>query len=164
MKWRLEKIVQLSGNKASVYSVIINNEKETLFEKFLSENKIIFKSEISDIVQRLRTIGFKTGAREIYFKTDEGTLGDGVCALYDNPHSNLRLYCIRYGSQIVVLGSGGHKPKTIKAFQEDDKLKEENYLIRKISKDITTLLRDNDIKFSTDGLNFVGSLDYNEED
>lgn len=164
MKWRIEKITQLSGNKASVYSVVIDDEKETLFEKFLSENKTIFKSEISDIVQRLRTIGFKTGAREFYFKKDEGTLGDGVCALYDNPHSNLRLYCIRYGTQIVVLGGGGHKPKSIRKLQEDDKLKQENYLIRKISKDITTLLRDNDMKFSTDGLNFEGSLDYNEED
>ncbi|CAN1533101.1 hypothetical protein MCERE19_01456 [Spirosomataceae bacterium] len=164
MKWRLEKIAQLSGNKASVYSIVIDDENETLFEKFLSENKTIFKSEISDIVQRLRTIGFKTGAREIYFKKDEGTLGDGVCALYDNPHSNLRLYCIRYGTQIVVLGGGGHKPKTIRAFQESDKLKQENYLLRKISKEITTLLKEHEMEISADGLNFEGLLEYNEED
>ncbi|MBK6979124.1 MAG: hypothetical protein IPH28_20170 [Cytophagaceae bacterium] len=61
-------------------------------------------------------------------------MGDGVCALYDDPDRNLRLYCIRYGKQIVVLGGGGHKPKTIRALQEDEKLKQENYLIRNISK------------------------------
>lgn len=128
------------------------------------ENNTIFKSEINNIVQRLRAIGSKTGAREIYFKKKEGILGDGVCALYDDPDRNLRLYCIRYGKQIVVLGGGGHKPKTIRALQEDEKLKQENYLIRNISKNITALLREQDINFSTDGLNFEGQLTYNDED
>ncbi|MBK6979123.1 MAG: hypothetical protein IPH28_20165 [Cytophagaceae bacterium] len=56
MKWRLEKIAQLSGDKASIYSIVINDEKETLFHKFLLENNTIFKSEINNIVQRLRAI------------------------------------------------------------------------------------------------------------
>ena len=53
---------------------------------------------------------------------DEGIPGDGVCALFDLPNSNLRLYCIRYGNSIIILGGGGQKPKTISAFQENEKL------------------------------------------
>jgi hypothetical protein len=64
----------------------------------------------------------------------------------------------------VVLGGGGHKPKTIRAFQESDKLKQENYLLRKISKEITTLLKEHEMEISADGLNFEGLLEYNEED
>ncbi len=38
--------------------------------------------------------------------------------------SNLRLYCIRLGSAVVILGGGGHKPKTIRTLQDDTKLTE----------------------------------------
>ncbi len=116
MKYKLLKLNKLSGNKASIYSVYLEKEGKMLFDLFLEENKISFKSELKDIVSRLSVIGHKTGARENFFKLNEGNPGDGVCALYDRPGSNLRLYCIRYGALIIVLGGGGHKPKTIREF------------------------------------------------
>ncbi len=63
MNCKLKKIIELSGNKASIYSVIIENEQKTLFEIFLEENIISFKSEIENILKRLEIIGKKTGAR-----------------------------------------------------------------------------------------------------
>jgi hypothetical protein len=81
MKCRLVKIDSLSGGKASVYSVSLNEETETLLEKFVRENKNSFLSETKDILKRLRTIGQKTGARKQFFKEFEGKPGDGVCAL-----------------------------------------------------------------------------------
>jgi len=129
MKCKIIKLDQLSGNKTSVYSVYIDDAKKTLFERFLEENLISFKSELIDIVKRLKTIGNKTGAREIYFKLNEGIPGDGVCALYDEAESRLRLYCIRYGSSMIIIGGGGEKPKDIRAFQDNDKLKNENYIL-----------------------------------
>ncbi len=95
MKCKLVKIDSLSGKEASIYSVYLEDESTTLFEKFVNEYSISFKSETKDIIQRLRTIGTKTGARVQFFKEWEGAPGDGVCALYDIPNSNLRLYCIR---------------------------------------------------------------------
>jgi len=128
MKCKLVKLLKFSGNKASVYSIIIGNEQETLFDKFLKENVYLFTSEIKDILMRLSTIGQKTGARIDFFKEFEGRPGDGVCALYDKPGSKLRLYCIRYGSQLIVVGNGGPKPKSIRAFQENDKLEDETHM------------------------------------
>ena len=164
MKYRLVKLDNLSGKKASVYTIIISGESETLYEKFIQENIGSFKSELIDINTRLNVIGKKTGARDHYFKLHEGSFGDGICALYDDPDKHLRLYCIKFGPQIVVLGGGGPKPKNIRALQEDEKLTEENYFLRDISKRITEKIIEKDITFSSDSLSFIGDLEFNYED
>lgn len=142
----------------SVYTILVDEEEITAFKNFVMSNKDSFKSEIKDIVGRLTTMGFKTGMREDFFKLYEGNLGDGVCALYDEEESNLRLYCIRYGSQIIILGGGGHKPKSIRAFQEDKNLEKENFILRDLSKLITEKMQDKEMWFSEDGLDFEGDL------
>ena len=163
MRYKLVKLNQLRGTKASIYSVYLEDEKKTLIDFFLEENLISFKSELKDIVSRLRVIGHKTGARENFFKLNEGNPGDGVCALYDMPGSNLRLYCIRYGTLIIVVGGGGCKPKSIRGLQQDPKLKEENYFLRELSKAIKTKMDDDEIEFSSDFMDFEGDLTFNDE-
>lgn len=160
MKCELIKIDELSGNKASIYSVIIDEDDVSLFEEFIDENIDSHLSEINNITQRLKTIGTKTGAREQYFKLNEGIPGDGVCALYDDPDKKLRLYCIRYGTMIIILGGGGTKPKNIRALQESEKLTEENYLMRAISRTITEKIKDKDIRLSTYTNDFEGELSF----
>ncbi|MBW6498126.1 MAG: hypothetical protein K0B09_07050 [Bacteroidales bacterium] len=154
----------MSGYKASLYSVVINEEKETLLEKFIRENKNSFLSETKDILKRLRTIGHKTGARKQFFKEFEGKPGDGICALYDDPDSKLRLYCIIFGAQILVVGGGGPKPKNIKALQENQKLKDENYFLRWLSEQITERIKDKEITFENDYLDFSGNLEFHEKE
>lgn len=164
MRIRLVKLNQLSGERASIYSAIYEDDQISLFDKFLNENNISFKSELKDIVLRLKVIGGKTGAREHYFKPHEGKPGDGVCALYDKPKSNLRLYCIRYGMTLIIIGGGGHKPKTIKSLQDDPKLKKENLIIREISKLINEKISQGNISFTDDYYDFDGNLDLNSTD
>lgn len=165
MKCKIIKIQKLSGSKTSIYTVILGDEQETLFDKFLRENSTEFKEEVKDIVSRLRSIAINHGAREQYFKHREGALGDGVCALYDDLDSNLRLYCIRYGQELVVLGGGGFKSKSIRALQEDPKLKKENYFLRGLSnKRITERIKDRDIRFTHNDLDFEGDLEFNDEE
>lgn len=158
LKCQIIKIPNLSGVMGSVYTVLIDEELNTSFEKFVQDNQNSFKSEIKDIVGRLKTMGSKIGMRENFFKLYEGNLGDGVCALYDKDNSNLRLYCIRYGSQLIIVGGGGHKPKSIRTFQEDKNLERENFILRELSKLITEKMRDKEIRFSEDGLDFEGDL------
>jgi len=164
MKYRLVKLSSFSANECSIYSILLNDEQETLLEKFIKENKDTFLSEIKDILQRLRTIGHKTGARIDFFKLDEGYPGDGVCALYDDEESNLRLYCIRYGTQLVVVGSGGPKPKEIRALQEDEKLTEENYFLKRVSAQITQRIKEKEICYINDYLDFSGDLEFQDDE
>ena len=164
MKYKLVKLQKLSGNKASIYSVVQNGETESFLEKFLKENQISFIDETKNILMRLISIGHTTGARESFFKVFEGKVGDGVCALYDEPESNLRLYCIRYGTQLVVVGNGGPKSKRISAFQEDDKLTDENYFLRWLSGEITNRIKDKEILYINDHLDFAGNLEFEDDE
>jgi hypothetical protein len=150
MKFEIVELEDFSGPQASIYSIRVNNEDETLFEKFLNENKDTFENEVFDILQRLDLIGYEHGARRRYFKENEGNLGDLICALYDNPVANLRLYCIRMGSAVIILGGGGYKPKTIRALQEDAKLTQENYLLREISKLLGAKMKEGEIYWIND--------------
>ncbi len=161
MRFKLQKIIQLSGNEASIYSVFVEEYQKTSFDLFLEENKNLFKNELNDIVGRLKAIGHKIGAQDYFFKLKEGVPGDGVCALYDKPNSNLRLYCIRYGSALIVLGGGGEKAKSIRALQDNPKLKAENYFLRELSKAIKEKMRDKELAFSTDFMEFEGDLNFN---
>ncbi len=145
MKFEIVELDNLSGPEATIYSVIIDDDSETLFDKFLNENKTTFKEELVTIIAILDEIAQRNGARRSYFKENEGKLGDLVCALYDTPLSNLRLYCIRFGTTVIILGGGGYKPKNIRALQEDDKLTKENYLLRQISALIYQKMKEGEI-------------------
>ena len=164
VRFRIVKLESLSGDYASIYSIILDNDKTTLFEHFILENQNSFKSELFDIFKRIRTIANKTGAREQYFKLNEGNPGDGVCALYDDPEKKLRLYCIRYGMTTIIIGSGGEKPKSMRTFQESGKLTKENYLLREISGIISSGMREGEIQLSRDGNDFIGNLEFNTDE
>lgn len=164
MRYKLIKLHKFSGDKASIYTILQDGEKESFLDKFVKENQISFKDEIIDILKRLISIGHKTGGRESFFKTFEGNPGDGVCAIYDDEQSKLRLYCIRYGTQLVVVGNGGPKEKTIRSFQSDEKLKEENYFLRWLSGEITNRIKDKDITFINDHLDFSGNLVFQDNE
>ena len=155
MEVKLVRIEQYSGDKAIFYSVIVDGEDETLFEKFLKENIGSFKGELINIDHRIRAMNEKYGAQEDFFKLHEGKLGDGVAAICDLPSKKLRLYCIRYGSATVIIGGGGNKKS--RTYQENPKLDKEVKMLSRISKMITSALRDKDIKLNEDGT-FSGNL------
>jgi len=48
--------------------------------------------------------------------------------------------------------------------QEDKKLTEENALIKEISRQITQRIKDKEIRFTPDYLDFTGDLSFNDED
>lgn len=160
---KLVKIDRLSGNRASIYSIAINGENDTLLDKFVNDNLNSFKSETKDILMRLTTIGKSTGARTQFFKENEGSPGDGVCALFDDPDSNLRLYCIKYGSQLIIVGYGGPKSKDIREFQQDPVLTSSNYDLRWLSSQITERIKSKEIRYINNGFDFDGDLEFNED-
>ena len=158
------KLNNFSSSKASVYTLKDLKTGVTLFEQFILDNLSSSSSEIKSITKRLQTIGHKTGAREQFLRMDEGKPGDGVCALTDEPDSKLRLYCIRYGMSLIILGSGAPKSKQIRAFQEDDKLTEANYFLRQLSIDIKSRTDSKEICFTNDGKDLEGNLNFYDDE
>ena len=162
MKLKLVKLLDYTGRKTTIYSLLIEGENITLFERFIKENWQNHLDELQDIRLRLQNIGRKYGAREQFFKVNEGKAGDLLCALYDLPEKKLRLYCIRLGSVVLVLGGGG--AKNVRSLQEDPKLMAENYLLRYISNEIYQRLKDKDLKWSSDGMELLGDLNFDYDE
>ena len=145
MKFELVELTRLSGKKATIYSLLVDDEEKTLFDKFIEENDEQFPEEIDSIFDTIKKIGNKYGNVRNFFKENEGKLGDLVCALCDSPNSNLRLYCIRLGNAVIILGGGGHKSKSIRALQENLTLKDANYLLRNFSELLHQKMLEGDI-------------------
>lgn len=160
MNYEIVELEEFTGSRATVYSVILEGDDLTLFDHFVEENKTDYKAEVKSIANRLEEIGHTTGAREKFFKTKEGSPGDGVCALYDDPDSKLRLYCIRYGNVAIILGGGGPKPPGVVAWQDDEKLTQEAETMIEVSNDIMQRLKDGDLQWSSDGSQLLGNLNF----
>lgn len=60
MKFKIVQLAQFNGNKAGIYSVYLFDEQKTLFERFLRDNIIAFKSEILNINKTIVAINRKT--------------------------------------------------------------------------------------------------------
>jgi hypothetical protein len=165
MKFELKEIEQLSGQRCKIYSVLMEGDEKTLFEQFVVENKDNFPEEVKTIFKDLIAIGHYSSAKDHYFRSKkEGKLGDGVEALFDSPNALLRVYTIKYGRILLILGGGGHKPKAIRAFQEDPKLTKENYLIRQIAAILYEAIKNKDLRWNKEGDNFEGQMYFDSED
>jgi hypothetical protein len=163
VEYKLVKISNLSGEEASIYSLLPKGSAKTLFDSFIVENKATYLEEVKDIYNRIKLIGSEFGVRDNFLKLNEGVPGDGVCALYDEDDKNLRLYAIKFGKTLIVLGNGGYKPKTIRALQEDKKLEDENKIMRDLSHQVMLKMKDKELKFSDDYMSFEGDLDFTIE-
>lgn len=147
---------------ASLYTVMLEMPGGAISSKldqFVTKYRNTHPTQLMDIVRRLKSLGHKTGCTENFFKLDEGLDPDDlVCALYDVPGTNLRLYCIRLSDQITILGGGGPKLKTIRAWQEDKNLEKEVHEMMRVSKIIRTKINNGDLRISEDGLRLEGDL------
>ena len=163
MNYKIVKLKEVSGKMASIYSIKMEGDDLTIFEHFLLDYSTIFNEEVEEITAKIYNIGHKYGARNQFFKLNEGKGGDLVMALYDHPNKNLRVYGIKYASTLIILGSGGHKPKSIRSFQEDETLTTTNRFMRKVSDDVLKRTRDKEIWFSDNDLELLGNLEFKED-
>lgn len=160
--FEIVKLNELSGDHCAIYSIRFIGEDDSLFEQFLSECYTTFRNEVLDIYTRLKAIGRCVGLREGFYKANEGKPGDGVCALYDKPDAHLRVYFIYYGTDLIVVGDGGEKPKNIRTWQEDPVLTDANLLMQWVSEKISEATQNKDIQITDQG--FEGNLIIEVED
>lgn len=149
-KIELVELEEFDPAMGHIYSVAVDDSDKTLFDLFLEENDADYRLELAEIITKLKTMSSKTGFTNNYFKLNEGTLGDGVCAITDLK-GKLRLYCIRFGNILLVLGGGGPKSKLIRALQEDPKLLMENNNVRIISAAMAKAIREKELRIEEDG-------------
>ena len=149
-KIELVELDEFNCGAGHIYSVAVDDADETLYDLFLAENVAEYRSELEEIAHKLNSMSTWTGFTDNYFKLNEGKPGDGVCAITDFK-GKLRLYCIRFGNILLVLGGGGPKSKKIRAYEEDPKLLSENLIIRTVSDAMAKAIREKDITIEEDG-------------
>jgi len=110
----------LSGSGTKIYSFIVNDANESLYEEFVRENIKLFKKEVTNLDSRLEVVGNETGMEDEFYKTGIGKpLIHHICEFKDKPKANLRLFFIEeVQNNLIMLGSGGQKPKEKHAIQE----------------------------------------------
>lgn len=153
-KLELVELEEFSCGAGHIYSVAVDDADFTLYDRFLQENEKDSNEELMEIAAKLNAMSGKTGFTDIFFKLNEGRPGDGLCAITDLK-GKLRLYCIRFGNTLLVLGGGG--PKTTRTYQEDPKLLSENMLLRRVSDVIAEAVKGKDIGIEEDG-SLTGNL------
>ncbi len=159
MDYAIVDLPDFSGRGCTIYSVIPKGHTQTLLDRFIEENITDHPQEVRKLVANLRDIGGELGMRERYFKPNEGGLGDQIGAMYVHKGAGLRLYFIKYGSDVILLGGGGYKGQGIRAWQDDPKLKQEVELLIQLSKDIgSRLILKDDLWWSPDHRNIEGDL------
>lgn len=169
MNYEIVELDDFSGSEATIYSIIPEGEDDTLFDGFVDEHKDEHKKELKEILSRIKQIGRTTGARESFFKREGDwefvkKYGEYVYALYDEEESNLRLYCIRFSSVVVILGGGGYKDKSVRQWQDDPKLSEEARRVMAYAERILKQLDDGDLYWSECGTELEGRLkNYDDE-
>ncbi len=158
MNYEIVSLDEFSGCKATIYSILPEGSEYTFFDVFVEDYRSNFSTELVSIADLLEDMGNKFGVRENFVKLNEGKPGDGIVALYDNPDKHLRLYGIRFGSGIIILGSGGEKKS--RAWQDDTKLEQEVNMLMNISAAINERIKEKEITFSIDGTYLLGNLNF----
>lgn len=144
------------GCKASLYSVRLEGETETEFDKFLGDPEASTHPKFDELLAQIDEIINRYGCQERFFK-DEGSYLDAVVALWKG---NLRLYCCRYGNLILILGSGGIK--STRTYQEDAKLNASVELMAAVSRLIDEKIRSRELTIS--GTTLKGNFYFTIED
>ncbi|MFO7890229.1 MAG: hypothetical protein R6V04_07800 [bacterium] len=152
LKFKIE--LYEKGSRATLYTVRLEGESITEFEKFLSNPEIKTNPEFEPLVYGLDDILNKYGCQERFFKLKESRFNDSVVALW---RGNIRLYCCRYSNIILILGSGGIK-KT-KTYQEDKYLNNIVKIMSEISNRIDKRIIEEKTLCIEDNI-FVGNLKF----
>ncbi|MBN2412803.1 hypothetical protein JXQ31_14030 [candidate division KSB1 bacterium] len=145
-----------TGTKASLYTVRLEGEKQSEFDKFLSDSDITTHAEFPALLERIDNIINKHGCQDTFFKLKESRLTDAVVALW---RDNIRLYCCRYGNIILILGSGGLK--YTRTYQQDPKLLKSIQIMSNVSEKIDEQINNKSIKIIEN--KFWGNLDFTNE-
>ncbi|HEX2865680.1 MAG TPA: hypothetical protein VHO03_01495 [Ignavibacteriales bacterium] len=127
----------LQGPKAKFYSVLLEGKRQSEFEEFLTNfrDNPEFSEIIQNIVIKIDQMARVTGAREIFFKPEGPSMVFRINIGRDETYP-LRLYCLRYNDQVVLLGGGGYKDLSTVRYQDKEELNNAVKLLRAVDKSL----------------------------
>ncbi len=159
MKREVEIVLVEQGDGGTLYSLRFDGEKETELAKFLQSQLLREEKGFNEIVQRLSSMTDRLGFREQFFEMNEGLLTDSIAALKQR---RIRLYCLRWSSILVIVGTGGIK--TAQTYQKDIALKNIVPELQELDKLILRRQRSGEIEIDHDTGEMSGNLIFTSGD
>lgn len=148
MNLEIREMTDLSGTEAKVYSVVLDNNSNTLLEQFFEENQSR-KRDLRKVLHNIKVMANYTGCRREFFKEGEGRWGDGMVALRNT--GLLRLYGVYFHQAVVLFGSGGLKPPGVRSWQDDPDLRQKGEQMEAVAAEIRRMICDGELKVMEDG-------------
>lgn len=140
------------------YVIRFKDEEDSEFDKFFEkfDGDESFAESFNIIIEWLNTIGDEGGLND-HLRNEGGSLKAIPIVT-----SKLRLYCFRVNECIIILGNGGHKPKHIKAYQDDPELNKYVSDLRETGRNLINRIR-NSSKASIYQCKLYGNLEFEIE-
>jgi hypothetical protein len=146
----VEFVPLIIRDKAEVFTLRVDDERETEYRKFIlnfnNSKDFYIQDDLHRIVETIKRIA-EGGCLESLFRT-EGSVNDRIFALplltlprNKKYHGTLRIYCIRVSEQLLIIGGGGLKHT--KTYEEDPILLSHIKTLQSIDKALTELEKDN---------------------
>ena len=163
MKIRLVKLIRPSSEKISFYTVYYNSADITLYEEFIYKFQNSHRHQVDLIKLSIASMGGYTGAHKTFFVPANILPGDDVYYLRLQDHFWLRLFFIVYNENLVIIGSGGLSSKGAVSEDANNSVIEENIKMNKIAILIKEKLAEGEIYMSSNKMNFIGSLELDND-
>lgn len=140
------------------YVIRFKDEEDSEFDKFFEkfDGDESFAESFNIIIEWLNTIGDEGGLND-HLRNEGGSLKAIPIVT-----SKLRLYCFRVNECILILGNGGHKPKHVKAYQDDPELNKYVSDLRETGRNLMNRIR-NSSKASIYHCKLFGNLEFEIE-
>lgn len=144
-------------DKVSYYSVVLENENNSIFENFIAVHEKTNIEKLYHIVKWIEVIGKKYGAQPYLFRP-EGEIADTSAlppATNKNPSyiengkkksNSLRLYCLRANEHVVFLFNGDLK--TAQKAQDCPNVNKHFKLANQITKALDEAFKQGEIKWN----------------
>ena len=162
MAIELKRLTHYSGEKASVYAVLNTANNTHPFADFLRRYAgSIYEDKAMNLVGRIKSMGTKTGVIDEFLKLNESEIkgkAENMCALFDKPKKEMRLFCIKISNKIIVIGDGAPKPPNIIKWQQCPTLSKAARYMMLISEAIKSKVNSGSLSISSDGMSFKGNL------
>ena len=149
-----------SYDKVAYYSVCIDNNTTSLFDKFIKHHSQQNKEKLNHVLEWIKNIGNKYGAQNHLFRS-EAFIADAAAlppaGKDKKPHyteagekatNNLRLYCLRANEHVVFLFNGDLK--TADKAQKCPNVKEHFLLANHLTKVIDEAFKEGEIQWNDD--------------
>lgn len=130
------------GKKAKIYSIQYDGEDNHEFHKFLTNQEVLNHPDFEPLRKKIKELYDKRGLLLQYFRPEDELFTHSEICRIDYGVGRLRLYCIRWNDNLLILGGGGVKSSDIRFWQESPELSNEARKIADVYHRLTDYLNE----------------------